>query len=89
MKTYDEKEVVHIQRTIKDILCDKCGKPVERIGIYDHRELHVCFRTGSSYPEGGSGTQWEVEDLCDKCVGDLRQLLEANGFKVADSEWDW
>jgi hypothetical protein len=56
-----EKEV------IDKITCDLCGKEIERNFGYDVNDVQVSHRTGSNYPEGGSGEETSA-DICGKCL---------------------
>ena len=68
-------------------LCDKCNEKI-RTGSYDAFEFELEYKTGSSYPEGGSGEKKEME-LCDKCADDCIRLLKDNGYRINESQWDW
>lgn len=83
---YEEK--VKRQRLVAR-LCDRCGNALRPAGHYEVREFELKFKTGSSYPDGGSGEEWELEDLCDDCVVLLKELLQENGFKLTHRDWDW
>lgn len=75
--------------TIKSYtLCDKCNEKIETESNYDAFECEFIYKTGDSYPEGGSGEKFEL-DLCQKCGKEAVELLKGNGFKVQESEWDW
>jgi hypothetical protein len=67
-------------------LCDKCGEKIST-GAYDAFEFTFEYKTGSAYPEGGNGDK-KTLDLCEKCAPKAIKLLEDNGFKVQESEWD-
>jgi NMD protein affecting ribosome stability and mRNA decay len=83
-----EKQMKEVDVTIESYtLCDKCNEKI-KTGSYDSFECEFIHKTGSSYPEGGSGEQQEME-LCQKCAVELVDLLRANGYRVNDSEWDW
>lgn len=68
-------------------LCDKCNEKI-KTDNYDAFECEFSHKTGSSYPDGGSGNLQELE-LCQKCAVELVELLRQNGYRVNDSEWDW
>lgn len=77
---------------VESITCDVCKKTYrgERwdAGSYDVEEVEVKYKTGSSYPEGGSG--WEISyDICPDCfMNKLVPLLEEN-FSVKTTKEDW
>ena len=68
-------------------LCDKCNEKIG-IGAFDAFEFNLKYRTGGQYPEGGRGLEKEME-LCDKCADGCIQLLKDNGYRIAESDWDW
>ena len=76
--------------TVKDeTFCDKCGVDVKKgVDTYDAYECEVRIKTGNNYPEGGTGEECTV-DLCKKCSNGFLQLLEDNGYKVNEKDWDW
>ena len=78
-------EYNHVLKTI----CDWCEKEVLEPGGHDTREFELEFSEGTSYPEGGSRSGWQVEDLCDNCIYKLRVLLEKKGVTTSALEVDW
>gem|GEM_PF-4012010 len=84
-----EKQMKEVEVTIENFnLCDKCNEKIETEYNYDAFECEFIHKTGSSYPEGGSGEKQEME-LCQKCAVALVALLRQNGYRVNDSEWDF
>ena len=98
MRIYEEKtrpalkEKVCVRRR-----CDLCGlesKSADWLcGAYEIAEsevkVSVTQRTGESYPEGGVGTEFEV-DICPQCFKDkLVPWLKSQGANVVEQEWDW
>lgn len=84
-----EKQIKEVEVTTESYnLCDKCNCKIEKEGSFDAFECEFTHKTGSSYPEGGSGEKQEME-LCQKCAVELVELLRLNGYRVTDSEWDW
>jgi hypothetical protein len=84
-----EKRMKEVDVTIEDYnLCDKCNEKIKKEDSYDDFECEFIHKTGSSYPDGGSGEKQEME-LCKKCAVELVALLRTNGYRVTDSEWDW
>jgi len=46
-------------------------------------------KEGSNYPEGGTGTEYEI-DLCPKCFKErLVPWLKSEGAAIEEKEWDW
>lgn len=80
--------------------CDLCGKESdsERYdnwngGSYDVDETEISIKIkqkeGSSYPEGGSGQEYDI-DLCPDCFKKkLIPWLLSQGAKIKPEEWDW
>jgi len=68
-------------------VCDKCGIRINTV-LYDAFDFDFELKTGTSYPEGGSGDKWML-DLCEDCAKAAIELLKANGYKVREEEWDW
>lgn len=84
-----EKQMKEIDVTIEDYsLCDKCNEKIKKEHYYDAFKCELVHKTGSSYPEGGSGKKQEME-LCQKCAVELVALLRSNGYRATDTEWDW
>jgi len=82
------KQMKEVEVTIENYcLCDKCNGKIEKENSYDVFECDFIHRTGSSFPEGGSGEKQEM-DLCQKCAVELVALLRENGYRVSDSVWD-
>ena len=51
--------------------------------------VEVRQRQGVSYPEGGSGTEIEV-DLCPTCFKEkLVPWLRSQGATIEEKEWEW
>jgi hypothetical protein len=78
--------------------CDLCGVASKRGKEWEPSSytvaetevsVTVTHRSGKSYPEGGSGTEVEV-DLCPKCFKDrLIPWLESQGATIEASDWDF
>tara|TARA_R110000765_G_scaffold327923_1_gene418957 strand:+ start:458 stop:727 length:270 start_codon:yes stop_codon:yes gene_type:complete len=83
-----EKQIKEVEVITESYsLCDRCNEKIQT-GSYDAFEFELEYKTGDSYPEGGSGEKKEME-LCDKCADDCIQLLKDNGYRINESEWDW
>jgi hypothetical protein len=81
---------------VEYITCDLCGaKGDDQERWWDtpdgdnvNRTL-VQWKTGYSYPEGGSGETIKV-DMCPHCFKDkLIPWLESQGAKPRKDDWDW
>ena len=88
-------EVVKKEKQVKEVeiiverytLCDKCNRRIET-STYDAFECEFTHKTGKSYPEGGSGDIQSMQ-LCQKCAVECVELLQTNGYRIIDTEWDW
>lgn len=70
------------------VTCDLCGAKIEGRG-YDVDEVEVRHKTGSNYPEGGSGDETAV-DMCGKCFDEkLVPWLRSQGAEPRTEDWDW
>jgi hypothetical protein len=68
--------------------CDLCGGEITS-ACYDAEEVEIRHRTGSNYPEGGSGEEVEV-DMCGTCFDSkLVPWLREQGANPEPEEWDW
>jgi hypothetical protein len=51
--------------------------------------VYVKHRDGENYPEGGSGTEVEI-DMCPECFKTkLIPWLESQGVVVQRKDWEW
>jgi len=89
MKVFEtEKQIKEVYVTLESYtLCDKCNEKIKK-DTYEQFKCELIHETGTNYPEGGSGEKQEME-LCQKCAVELIELLKTNGYRIADSEWDW
>jgi hypothetical protein len=98
MKVYGTKVV---PATIRKVLikrkCDLCGMESKSsewdAGLYNVNETEIKItikqKEGTSYPEGGSGTEYEI-DLCPSCFTNrLIPWLRSQGAAIEEREWDW
>ena len=98
MKLY---KTVDVPVTTREVLtkrkCDLCGLESKysdwKSGKYEVAETEIKItmtqKEGSNYPEGGSGTEYEI-DLCPKCFKErLIPWLKSEGVVVKEEEWDW
>ena len=85
-KTVDVPATTRV--VVERTTCDLCGQEIKskRFGV---DEVEILRREGTSYPEGGSGTECAV-DMCGDCFEKkLVPWLESQGAKVLRTEWDW
>ncbi len=76
------------RETVDFVTCDLCGEKIDVRG-YDVDEVEVRHKTGSNYPEGGSGDETSV-DMCGKCFDEkLVPWLRSQGAVPGTDEWDW
>ena len=74
--------------------CDLCHTKKTGDGwwgenAYDVAETQVSCRWGSNYPEGGWGSEIEV-DICLKCFKQrVVPWLKEQGVAVVEKEWEW
>lgn len=86
-RSYDDE-------VIESITCDICkktysGEHWEKASSYDVLETEVKLRTGSSYPEGGSGEETYF-DICPTCFEEkLIPALKELGAIPTVKEWEW
>lgn len=97
MKTYKESVVESKVKKLVQRQCDLCGKTAKTENWdaacfdVDETEVKVSIRQkdGNSYPEGGSGYEFEI-DLCPQCFkGRLVPWLLSQGATIAQKAWDW
>jgi len=87
-------EIVKTEKQTKEVtvecylICDKCGKRIKPKDRFDAFECEFIYKTGSSYPEGGSGNKLSL-DLCQECGIKATKLFKDNGFKIQETKWDW
>lgn len=98
MKRYEKQAVPASLRTVLvERCCDLCGRAAKDdewdAGTYTVSETEILVevrqKDGSAYPEGGSGTKYEV-DLCPKCFKEkLVPWLISQGAKIEKLDWDF
>lgn len=84
---------VPVPATFRDVVdkitCDICGVEIKAREWGDAEEIEVKHRTGTAYPDGGSGEETTV-DLCAKCFDEkLIPWLRAQGAQPTTKEWDF
>ena len=91
------KKTVHREydsEVVDSVTCDICkkiyqGEHWERESSYDVLETEVKMKTGSSYPEGGSGEEISF-DICPTCFTEkLVPVLKELGAEPTVSDWEW
>lgn len=76
------------EKVVEKITCDLCGKEISDTQ-FKIDDVEICHESGSSYPEGGSGTRIAV-DMCGDCFnGKLMPWLKSQGAEPRTEEWDW
>ena len=90
MKLMKQVEIPSKVVTVVDkTVCDLCKMEIPNEGRFVVDEVTVQYKTGNSYPEGGSGETLSV-DLCPRCFEErLIPWLESQGAKPETIEWDW
>ena len=91
------KEVIAARKIIEYIQCDICNRKADKCdwstGVYDIDETEfkilISQKEGVSFPEGGGGTEYEV-DICPNCFKEkLIPWLDSQGCTAKRKEWDW
>jgi len=92
------KEITTTSKIVNYIQCDICGKKADRCncwstGAFDVNEtefkISIRQKDGVCFPEGGGGTEYEV-DICPNCFKErLIPWLDSQGCKAKRKEWDW
>lgn len=100
MKVYEKVTKTVTNTLLVRRVCDLCGRESKGAGCdewdagsYEVNETEVLVKVrqkeGRSYPETGSGTEYEI-DLCPTCFKEkLVPALIAMGANIKQEEWDW
>ena len=99
MKLYEKKVVPErVTEMQAGLQCDLCGAKSKHrddwaTENFEDSETEIKIsgsqREGTSYPEGGIGTEYEI-DLCPKCFKErLVPWLRSEGAKIEETEWYW
>lgn len=90
MKIMKTVQVPASTRDVVDkVVCDLCKRNIPNEGSYEVNEVTVSHKTGSSYPEGGSGEKVRV-DLCPSCFDEkLIPWLTSQGVEPTTEEWEF
>jgi len=77
------------EQKIDKITCDLCKKVIEKDSKFSEEKVTIQYKTGNSFPEGGSGDVTGV-DMCPACFEEkLKPWLESHGCELHTVEWDW
>ena len=97
MKKYKTVKETREKQELTNIVCDICGydnehyydwqnDPNKEGSSYFDTEVEIRYRYGVSYPEGGSGYEYNL-DICPKCFMEkIVPLLKTN---KEPREWSW
>ena len=97
MKVYENVKIPsRVEKKLVSRKCDLCGKIGADSwggGCYEVLETEMTVtiiqKEGNSYPEGGTGTEYEI-DLCPDCFKSrLVPWLISQGANIQENEWDW
>lgn len=100
MKRFEKRTESRTYDALVSRTCDICGRVGKSgdkrewdAGIYAINKTEILVKVfqeaGSSYPEGGSGTRYDI-DLCPVCfVGKLVPWLISQGANIREEDWDW
>jgi len=97
MRIYKEEKVTSIVEKLVETKCDLCGKIASRgdweSSSYEVNEVEIEVvvrqKDGSSYPDGGCGTNYIV-DMCPECFKTkLVPWLESQGATCKRVEWGY
>ena len=98
MKVYETKTIpAHESRYVARRKCDLCGLETkgndwsaEKWNVNETTiKIEITQKEGHSYPEGGSGTEYEI-DICPDCFKNKLVLwLKSQGADVQQKDWDW
>lgn len=85
-------KTVEVPATTEQVLdkttCDLCGAEI-KVGRYSAEKVDVRHRTGSNYPECGSGEEVSV-DMCGDCFDTkLVPWLRTQGANTNTEDWNW
>lgn len=91
MRKYETRKSESTFQVLVDVKCDICGatsKSEWKETQFDATEVEVRLKTGSSYPEGGSGDETTV-DLCPSCFQKkLIPWIQSQGGTPTTKPWD-
>lgn len=98
MKIFEKKIIPeHETEILVGRQCDLCGRRSKNddwdAGMYDVNDTEIKVsikqKEGSNCPEGGSGTDIEI-DLCPECFKNrLVPWLRSQGARIEEQEWSW
>lgn len=87
------KKTINVPATTRYVLdktiCDLCREAIRPAEGYNVEEIEIFYKTGSNFPEGGSGEILKI-DLCLVCFEDkLIPWLRSQGVTREVENWDW
>jgi len=97
MKKYETRPQTGVTTYLAETTCDLCGAVATRgnwkSSSWEVNEVEVEVtvrqKDGSSYPEGGWGTELNV-DICPDCFKDvLIPFLRSKGAMIEEKAWDF
>jgi hypothetical protein len=97
MRQYEKRKRTVEENTLVKTTCDLCGKIAEKgnweSSAYEVNEVEVEVtvrkKDGTCYPEGGWGTELNV-DICPDCFSnELIPFLRGKGAKIEEREWEF
>lgn len=69
--------------------CDMCEANLASGEMYKVDEAKVQYKTGDSFPEGGSGELVHI-DICGKCfTNKLIPWIKSQGVEPTVEYWEW
>ncbi len=97
MKKFEKHQELKTVTTLIERTCDLCQRFMESDNkttasyIIDETliKITVTQQNGTSTPDGGEGTAYEI-DLCPFCFKNkLVPWLKGNGATIEERKWDW
>ena len=94
MKNYIEKIIPAKPEKIESVYintsCDCCKKVIIDPGGYDVDDIDISSRSGTIYPECGSGVEFEI-NMCRDCFDNkfLEWMNSEFGFTPTEKDWDF
>lgn len=97
MRNYKTVEKLEKHNILDSVQCDICGKKATTLdwnsGSYQINETQIKIvvrkKEGESYPEGGYGTEYDI-DICPDCFKNkLIPWFMSQGARIDEKDWDW
>jgi hypothetical protein len=81
-------EPARAREYVSHTTCDVCNEPIDS-KCYEVDEVTIKYKTGESYPEGGSGEEFTL-DCCGKCFkAAMMPFFKSINAEGTTEEWDW